>query len=126
MRCGVRCLDDVCSRGSGRVRQGGDSVVSQPHGRQGQYPPPLPLIAPSGGWEPQASQWLPRDDVPYRLLRQQWPWPLLTRRRQTVKPSAMKRLVEACDTRYREGVVTHGPKGDGPARAQSLARYLAQ
>jgi hypothetical protein len=36
MRCGVRCLDDVWSRVSGKSLQGGDIVVVQPHGRHGQ------------------------------------------------------------------------------------------
>jgi hypothetical protein len=46
--------------------------------------------------------------------------------RQTVQTSTIKRLVEACYTRYREGVVTHVQKGDVPSRYQSLARYLAK
>jgi hypothetical protein len=37
MRCGVRCLDDVFSRVSGRTLQGGYIVVVQTHGRNGQY-----------------------------------------------------------------------------------------
>ena len=36
MRCGVRCLDDVFSRVSGRLLQGGYIVVIQTHGRNGQ------------------------------------------------------------------------------------------
>jgi hypothetical protein len=46
--------------------------------------------------------------------------------RQTVKTNAINRLVDACYTRYREGFVTNVPKGDVPARYQSLATYLAK
>lgn len=45
--------------------------------------------------------------------------------RQTVQTQEMKRLVDACYTRYRVGCVTTGQQGDVPARYQSLARYLA-
>lgn len=68
---------------------------------------------------------MPLDDVPYRLLRKQWQWSLLTMLRQTVKTQEMKQLVEVCYPRSREGLVTNGQKGDVPARYQSLARYLA-
>jgi hypothetical protein len=71
MRCGVRCLAAVCSRVGGRALQGGSIVVSQTHGRHGRDNPPRPSIATSGGWEPQAPQWLHLDDVPYALLRKQ-------------------------------------------------------
>ena len=116
MRCGVRCLDDVFSRVSGRALQGGSIMVIQTHGRNGQYNPHLHMIATSGGWDPQASQWIHLDYVPYRLLRKKWQWHLLTMLRQTVKTSAIKRLVDACYTRYREGFVTNVPKGDVPSR----------
>src|SRR5712664_2637261 len=46
--------------------------------------------------------------------------------RQTVQPQEMKRLVERCYTRYREGFVTHVQKGKVPAPSQSLARYVAK
>jgi hypothetical protein len=126
MRCGVRCLDDVFSRVSGRALTGGSIMVIQTHGRNGQYNPHLHIIATSGGWDQQAKQWVHLDYVPYRLLRKQWQWYLLTTLRQTVKTQEMKRLVEACYTRYREGFVTNVQKGDVPARYQSLARYLAK
>src|SRR5712691_12387438 len=45
--------------------------------------------------------------------------------RQTVQTQEMKRLVERCYTRYREGFVTHVQKGKVPAQSQSLARYVA-
>ena len=66
------------------------------------------------------------DDVPYPLLRKKWQWHLLTMLRQTVKTSEIRRLVDTCYTRYREGFVTNVQKGDVPARYQSLARYLAK
>jgi hypothetical protein len=46
--------------------------------------------------------------------------------RQTVKTPEIRRLVDTCYTRYREGCVTNVHKGDVPARYQSLATYLAK
>jgi hypothetical protein len=126
IRCGVQCLADVCSRVRGRPLPGGSIVGIQTHGRHGWYQPHWHLIATRGGWAPQASPWHPRDDVPYRLLRKQWQWPLLTRLRQTVQTYAMARLGEACYPRYREGFVTNVHKGDGPSRSQSVATSLAK
>jgi putative transposase len=126
MRCGVRCLDDVSSRVSGRALTGGSIVVGQTHGRNGRYNPHLPCIATSGGWDQQAKQWVHLDDVPYPMLRKQWQWHLLTMLRQTVKTKEIHRLVDTCSTRYREGFVTNVHKGDVPARYQSLATYLAK
>jgi hypothetical protein len=126
MRCGVRCLDDVWSRISGKPLKGGYIVVMQTHGRNGQYNPHLHIIATSGGWDPQAKQWVHLDYVPYRMLRKKWQWHLLTMLRQTVKTKEIKRLVDVCYTRYREGFVTNVQKGDVPSRYQSLARYLAK
>jgi hypothetical protein len=126
MRCGVRCLDDCFSRVSGRTLKGGYIVVIQTHGRSGQYNPHLHIIATSGGWAQQVRQWVHLDYIPYRLLRKKWQWHLLTMLRQTVKTQEMKRLVDTCYTRYREGFVTNVQKGDVPARYQSLARYLAK
>ena len=126
MRCGVRCLDDVYSRVSGRALKGGYIMVIQTHGRNGQYNPHLHIIATSGGWDQQASQWVHLDYIPYPLLRKKWQWYLLTMLRQTVKTPEIKRLVDACYTRYREGFVTNVQQGDVPARYQSLATYLAK
>jgi hypothetical protein len=126
MRCGRRCLDDVFSRMSGRPLTGGYIMVIQTHGRNGQYNPHLHIIATSGGGDWQAQQWVHLDYVPYPLLRKKWQWHLLTMLRQTVKTSAIRRLVDTCYTRYREGFVTNVQKGDVPARYQSLARYLAK
>src|SRR6516165_9370282 len=126
MRCGVRCLDDVFSRASGRTLQGGYIVVIQTHGRNGQYNPHLHIIATSGGWDAQARQWIHLDYVPYAMLRKKWQWHLLTMLRQTVKTQELQRLVHTCYTKYRQGFVTNVQKGDVPARYQSLARYLAK
>jgi hypothetical protein len=125
MRCGVRGLDDVFSRVSGKHLKGGDIVVIQTHGRNGQYNPHLHIIATRGGGDQQARPWVHLDYVPYPLLRKKWQWHLLTMLRQTVKTPEMRRLVDTCSTRYREGCVTNGQKGDVPARYQSLATYLA-
>ena len=46
--------------------------------------------------------------------------------RQPSKTPEMRRLVDTCYTRYREGCVTNVQKGDVPARYQSLATYLAK
>ena len=126
MRCGVRCLDDVFSRVSGKSLTGGYIVVVQTHGRNGQYNPHLRIIATSGGWDQQANEWMHLDYLPYTLLRKKWQWYLLTMLRQTLKTQEMKRLVDACYTRYRNGFVTNVQKGDVPSRYESLARYLAK
>jgi hypothetical protein len=60
-------LDDVFSRVSGRALQGGDIVVVQTHGRNGQYNPHLHIITTSGGWDRQGRQWIHLDYVPYPL-----------------------------------------------------------
>ena len=126
MRCGVRCLDDVFTRVSGRTLKGGYIVVIQTHGRNGHYNPHLHIIATSGGWDHEASQWVHLDYLPYPLLRKKWQWYLLTMLRQTVKTREMKRLVDVCYQRYRNGFVTDVHKGDVPSRSQSLATYLAK
>jgi len=126
MRCGVTCLDDFFSEVRGKALKGGYIVVLHTHGRNGQYHPHLHLIATSGGWDRQASQWVHLDYLPYTMLRKKWQWYLLTMLRQTVKTQEMKRLVDACYTRYREGFVTNVQKGNVPAQYQSLARYVAK
>jgi hypothetical protein len=126
MRCGVRCLDDFFSRVSGKNLKGGYIVVSQTHGRNGQYNPHLHIIATSGGWDGQGRQWISLDYLPYPVLRKQWQWYLLTMLRQTVKTQEIKRIVDACYTRYREGFVTNVQKDEVPSRYQSLATYLAK
>jgi putative transposase len=84
------------------------------------------MIATSGGWDPQAKRWHHLDYVPYPLWRKKWQWHLLTMLRQRVKTPEIRRLVDTCYTRYREGFVTNVQKGDVPARYQSLATYLAK
>jgi hypothetical protein len=126
MRCGVKCLDDCFSQVSGRTLKGGYIMVIQTHGRNGQYNPHLHLIATSGGWDQQAQRWMHLDYLPYTMLRKKWQWHLLTMLRQTLKTKEIKRLVDACYTRYREGFVTNVQKGDVPSRYQSLATYLAK
>lgn len=126
MRCGVRCLDDVFSRVSGKDLKGGYIVVIQTHGRNGQYNPHLHCIATSGGWDQRARRWVHLDYVPYAMLRKKWQWHLLTMLRQMVKTAEINRLVDACYRRYRNGFVTNVQKGDVPSRYQSLATYLAK
>jgi hypothetical protein len=64
--------------------------------------------------------------LPYVLLRRKWQWHLLTMLRQTLKTDAVNRLVDACFTRYPDGLVTHVQKGHVPAQYQSVARYVAK
>jgi Putative transposase len=66
------------------------------------------------------------DYVPYPMLRKKWQWHLLTMRRRTVKTPELRRLVDTCYRRYREGFVTNVQKGDVLSRYQSLATYLAK
>src|SRR5216684_1563412 len=126
MRCGVQCLDDFFSEVRGKALRGGYIVVIHTHGRNGHYHPHLHIIATSGGWDRKASQWEHLDYLPYAMLRKKWQWYLLTMLRQTVQTQEMKRLVDRCYTRYREGFVTHVQKGKVPAQSQSLARYVAK
>jgi hypothetical protein len=119
MRGGGRCLEAVGSRVRGCPLQGGSIVVIPTHGRPGHDNPHRHSIATSGGGEPQAPPWLHLDSIPYTLLRQPWPWPLLTRLRQTVKPPAIRRLVDTGYTRSRAGLVPNVPTGDVPARYPS-------
>jgi Putative transposase len=60
------------------------------------YNPHLHVIATSGGWDPQASQWVHLEYVPYTLLRKKWQWHLLTMLRQIVKTQEVNKLVNAC------------------------------
>ena len=126
MPCGVRCLDDVFSRLSGRPLTGGYTVVVQTHGRSGQYNPHLHIIATSGGLDKQANEWVHLDYLPYPMLRKKWQWYVLTMLRHTLKTKEINRLVDLCYTRYPNGFVTNVQKGDVPSRYESLARYLAK
>lgn len=126
MRCGVRCLDDVWRRASGKPLKGGYIVVIQTHGRNGQYNLHRHIIATSGGWDHKGHQGVHLAYVPYAMLRTKWQGHLLTMLRQTVKTKEINRWVDACYQRYRNGFVTNVQKGDVPARYQSLATYLAK
>jgi len=64
MPCGVQCLDDFLSTGSGKALKGGSLVVVQPPGRHGQDTPHLPSIATSGGGDEPAHQWVPLGSRP--------------------------------------------------------------
>ena len=92
----------------------------------GQYNPHLHIIATSGGGDPQASQWVHLDYLPYPLLRKKWQWHLLTMLRQTLKTKEINRLVDACYTRYREGFVTNGQKGRCPVTFPELGDLPGQ
>jgi hypothetical protein len=65
MRGGVRGLDAVFSRVSGRALHGGSIVVIRPPGRHGQYHPPRHILATSGGGDRQGRQWGHLDYLPY-------------------------------------------------------------
>ena len=96
MRCGGQCLDDVYSAVRGKVLQGGSITVLHTHGRNGQYPPHLHLLATSGGYDGLGERWEHLPYLPYALLRRKWPWHLLTMLRQTLKTEAIHQLVDAC------------------------------
>ena len=126
MRCGVQCLDDFYSTVRGKTLRGGYITVLHTHGRNGQYHPHLHVLATSGGYDAQGACWEHLAYVPYALLRRKWQWHLLTMLRQALKTDAVNRLVDACFTRYPDGLVTHVQKGHVPAQYQSVARYVAR
>lgn len=49
LRCGAQCRDDCYRAGRGQALRGGSITGLQTPGRQGQYHPPLHLLATSGG-----------------------------------------------------------------------------
>jgi hypothetical protein len=100
--------------------------VLHTHGRHGQSHPHLHLLATRGGYDAPSERWEPLPYVPYALLRRQWPWHLLTLRRQTLKTKAIHALVDACCRTYPNGLVTNVHKGHVPSQSQSVARYVAQ
>jgi hypothetical protein len=126
MRCGVQCMDDFLSTVRGKALQGGYIVVLHTHGRNGQYHPHLHLLATSGGFDRQGQRWEHLAYLPYALLRRKWQWHLLTMVRQTLQTEAIQRLVDACFTKYAQGLVTNVQKGTVPTQAQSVARYVAK
>ena len=126
MRCGAQCLDDFYSEVRGKVLRSGAIVVLHTHGRNGQYHPHLHLIATSGGYDAQGERWEHVNYLPYELLRRKWQWHLLTMVRQTLTTEAVKQLVDACFTKYPNGLVTNVQNGTVPSQYQSVARYVAQ
>jgi hypothetical protein len=126
MRCGVQCLDDFYSTVKGKPLKGGYIVVLHPHGRPGQSHPHLHLLATSGGYDGPGECWEHLTYLPYELLRRKWQWHLLTMLRQTLQTEAIHQLVEACFQKYPNGLVTNVQKGQVPAQAQSVARYVAR
>ena len=126
MRCGVQCLDDFFSEVRGKALSGGYITVLHTHGRHGQYHPHLHLIATSGGYDGPGERWEHLTYLPYELLRRQWQWHLLTMLRQTLKTETINQLVDACFTKYPNGLVTNVQKGQVPSQYQSLARYVAK
>ncbi len=126
MRCGVQCLDDFYSEVRGKALRGGYIVAIHTHGRNGQYHPHLHLIATSGGYDDQGERWEHVNYLPYELLRRKWQWHLLRMVRQTLKTEAVNQLVDACFTKYPNGLVTNVQKGQVPSQYQSLARYVAK
>jgi hypothetical protein len=126
MRCGAQCLDDFYSTVRGKALKGGSITVLHTHGRNGQYHPHLHLLATSGGYDAQGERWEHLQYLPYDLLRRKWQWHLLTMLRQTLKTDTVNRLVDACFTKYPNGLVTNVQKGAVPSQYQSLARYVAK
>jgi hypothetical protein len=126
MRCGAQCLDDFYSTVRGKTLKGGSITVLHTHGRHGQYPPHLHVLATSGGYDGQGQRWEHLQYLPYDLLRRTWQWHLLRMLRETLKTAGVNQLVDACFTRYPQGLVTNVQKGQVPSQYQSLARYVAK
>ena len=126
MRCGAQCLDDFYSDVRGKSLRSGAIVVLHTHGRNGQYHPHLHLIATSGGYDAQGERWEHVQYLPYALLRRKWQWHLLTMVRQTLPTEAVNQLVDACFTKYPNGLVTNVQQGTVPSQYQSVARYVAK
>jgi Putative transposase/Transposase zinc-binding domain len=126
IRCGAQCLDDFYSTVKGKALKGGYITVLHTHGRNGQYPPHLHRLATSGGYDGLGARWEHLQYLPYDLLRRKWQWHLLTMLRQMLRTETVNRLVDACFQQYPDGLVTNVQKGQVPAQAQSVARYVAQ
>jgi Putative transposase/Transposase zinc-binding domain len=126
IRCGAQCLDDFYSTVRGKALTGGYITVLHTHGRNGQYHPHLHLLATSGGYDGQGERWEHINYLPYDLLRRKWQWHLLTMLRQTLKTATVNQLVDACFTKYPNGLVTNVQKGAVPSQYQSVARYVAK
>src|SRR5438132_325522 len=126
MRCGAQCLDDFYSTVRGKALRGGSITVLHTHGRNGQDHPHLHRLATSGGEDEHEERWELLEDLAYELQRRQWQWHLLTMLRRTLETGAINRLVDACFTKYPNGLVTNVQKGQVPSQAQSVARYVAK
>jgi Putative transposase/Transposase zinc-binding domain len=126
MRCGAQCLDDFYSTVRGKTLKGGYITVLHTHGRNGQYHPHLHLLATSGGYDTHGERWEHLRYLPYDLLRRKWQWHLLTMLRQTLKPEAIKQLVDTCFRQYPNGLVTNVQQGAVPSQYQSVARDVAK
>jgi putative transposase/transposase-like zinc-binding protein len=126
MRCGRQCLDDFYSTVRGKALTGGYITVLHTHGRNGQYHPHLHVLATRGGDDSQSARWEHLSYLPYAVLRRKWQWHLLTMLRQTLKTEAIHQLVDACFTKYPNGLVTNVQKGQVPSQSQSVARYVAK
>jgi len=69
-RAGPKSGDShVFSEVRGKALRGGYIVVIHNHGRNGHYHPHLHIIATSGGWDRQASQWVHLDYTSTMLTR---------------------------------------------------------
>ena len=126
IRCGAQGLDDFSSTSRGKALKGGSITVLHTHGRNGQYHPPLHLLATSGGYDARGARWEHLQYLPYALLRRKWQWHRLPMLRQTLQPDAIHQLVDACFRQSPNGLVTNVHKGQVPSQAQSVARYVAQ
>ena len=126
IRCEAQCLDDFYSTVKGKALKGGSSTVLHTHGRNGQYHPHLHVLATRGGYDGPEARWEHLPYLPYDLLRRKWQWHRLTMLRQTLRTAAVNRLVDACFQKSPDGLVTNVQKGQVPAQAQSVVRYVAQ
>jgi hypothetical protein len=124
-RCGAPCLEDFSRTVRGQRLRGGSLTVRPTPGRHGPSHPPRPLRAPSGGVDGPGERWEPLPSVPSALLRRQWPWPLLTMRRQTLQTAAITQGVDACCRKSPDGLVPNVHQGAVPSLYQSGARDVA-
>ena len=125
MRGGGQCLEDFSRDVRGKALRGGYSTVLHTHGRNGQYHPHLHLLATSGGYDAQGARWEHLQYLPSELLRRKWQWHLLTMLRQTLQTEAIHQWVDACFTKYPNGLVTNVQKGHVPSQSPSVARDVA-
>jgi len=72
---------------------------------------PSPSPRTSGGYDDQGERWEHLQYLPYELLRRKWQWHLLTMLRQRLKTEAINQLVDACFTKYPNGLVTTCKRG---------------